>query len=248
MNDIIKIIPDSPMDTVALTWWAMLETMQRCTILDPTKYNLEHAEVTLDNLLRMYQGPGRHYHNLIHINKMLQDALLVTHLISSPYQMCELVYSIILHDAVYIVKPKGDSEQASGLLAVEVGALLGMNPNFLSKVYQNILATKHDGNNLTDGISRLFVDIDLKILAAPWDEFSQATADIRQEYDAYTDYEFYLGRMKFLKHMLDKESTLYKTVAFKDSYEEKARSNLQDSFNRLSRMKFTLGDLFTYGT
>jgi predicted metal-dependent HD superfamily phosphohydrolase len=71
-----------------------------------------------------------------------------------------------------------------------------------------------------------FLDFDMAILGAPWEEYATYLANIRKEYRWYPDMLYYPGRKSFLKQTLEKEH-FYHTEVFRKELEERARENMR---------------------
>ena len=73
---------------------------------------------------------------------------------------------------------------------------------------------------------RLLVDIDLSILGAPEDRFTEYERQIRQEYAFVPKWLFRRKRREILKGFLDRPA-IYSTPHFHDRLEARARDNLR---------------------
>lgn len=72
---------------------------------------------------------------------------------------------------------------------------------------------------------RLFLDIDLSILATPQEKYDEYSSQIRTEYEYYPDEVFRQARMKALQVFLDREK-LFFTPYFCNKFESQARQNI----------------------
>ena len=93
---------------------------------------------TLEELVRAYTEPHRHYHTLNHIADLLQ--LLDEH--EGVADTDAVTLAILFHDAVYD-SARQDNEAACASLAREQLTLLGFPHQLMAKVEGYILATQH---------------------------------------------------------------------------------------------------------
>ena len=70
-----------------------------------------------------------------------------------------------------------------------------------------------------------FLDFDMAILGADWDEYVLYTLNIRKEYRIYPDFLYYKGRKDFLANTLQKKN-IFHTQLFKLELEDRARQNI----------------------
>ncbi|NJO32914.1 MAG: hypothetical protein HC869_07000 [Rhodospirillales bacterium] len=96
------------------------------------------AERMLEELVRAYAEPHRHYHTLSHITELFQ--LLKMHGGVADGDAVKL--AVLFHDAVYD-PARQDNEAASASLAVEQLTSLGFPAPLIDKVERYVLATQH---------------------------------------------------------------------------------------------------------
>lgn len=169
----------------------------------------------------------RHYHNLEHINFMLN---LAEEYEQSINQQDQLIFAIFYHDVIYKAT-RSDNEEKSASLATKRLQQLGFPDEATSKVSAMIIATKkHLQSNNSD--TNLLLDFDLAILGSDWESYQNYTQQIRKEYSFYPDMLYRPGRAKVLKHFLQ-QPYIYKTAAFRDALELKSRENLTKELNLL---------------
>jgi predicted metal-dependent HD superfamily phosphohydrolase len=172
-------------------------------------------------LAKAYTAKNRHYHTLDHIAHMLQLAI--------PYKQSEkqydlLLFAIFYHDAVYSAT-RSDNEAQSAALAEKRLISLGLPEADIAFVKEMIVATKAHQQH-TEPIINLLLDLDLAILGADREKYKAYTRAIRKEYSIYPDLLYKPGRKKVLQHFLQ-QPAIYKTIAFRQAYEERSRLNLQ---------------------
>jgi predicted metal-dependent HD superfamily phosphohydrolase len=73
---------------------------------------------------------------------------------------------------------------------------------------------------------QFFLDFDLSILAAHWDDYLQYTQAIRKEYRFYPGKMYRAGRNKFLRQCLQADF-IFHTSVFRDHFEARARQNIE---------------------
>ncbi|KAJ3019309.1 UNVERIFIED_CONTAM: hypothetical protein HDU68_010725 [Siphonaria sp. JEL0065] len=158
---------------------------------------------------RAYQEPQRSYHTSTHIELVI---LLAT----------------CFHDIVYDPKAKDNERKSADLFlsfASEAGVDLVPTDDVVI-IEQLILATiKHEPIPPDSSICRFFLDLDLSILAASWEDYCEYAKGIRVEYCIFSDAEFKTGRASVLERFLQRE-TLYFTPGLKEKWEALARENI----------------------
>jgi len=174
----------------------------------------------LANLDSVYSRPERAYHNKNHIEKGLDDWVLVQQYLKNPK---ELEIAWYFHDAVYEINAK-DNEERSADLAANILTQSGVCCNSIQIVKKFILATKHD--KIPDDLdSKYLADIDLSIFGRTEEEYDEYKRNIRKEYSVFPEPEYEAGRVIVLKHFIERPS-IYLTDFFREKYEKKARENL----------------------
>ncbi len=178
-------------------------------------------------LVSLYSQPHRHYHTLRHIAECLAEFDSARHLAGQPVAV-EL--AIWFHDAIYDPRAQ-DNEEKSADLARQRIAEAGDKPDLCEAVATLVLATKtHDPSAHAD--APLLVDVDLSILGAPSARFLEYEDQIRREYTWVPDATFAAKRAEILQRFLARER-IYSTDQFFSKYEQRARTNLQDSVRKL---------------
>ena len=193
------------MDELARRWQAMWQAL-----------SLPPPPGLMEELMRRYQEPQRHYHTLQHLSECL---LLAEQMRDHAARWAEIELALWFHDAVYDVRAH-DNEAASAQLARErlPDALLS------ERIAELVMATRHDA--LPQGAdARLLVDIDLAILAAPPARFAQYEQQIRAEYAHVPEPEFNLRRTAVMRAFAAR-FPLFLTVAMRARLEDQARANL----------------------
>jgi predicted metal-dependent HD superfamily phosphohydrolase len=189
-------------------------------------------------LFGLYNEPHRRYHDLGHITNLLARLDRLT-----PYsrpgldRMLETEIAIWFHDAVYEVG-SARNEESSALLAraflfsldaVDDGPTNGNKAGaLLDAVNEAILATKHDGRQISGNGTRLMIDLDLAHFADPWATFDESNKRIREEYAAVNEDAYRYGRTAFLTQLMSRP--IYHVLT---ELEEPARENLRKHVKEL---------------
>ena len=160
-------------------------------------------------LFQAYREPHRRYHTLSHIASMLRDFDARARTWTHPRAV---QWAIWFHDAVYktSVADYPDNEPASARLMQRVLERSGErdDPTWnadLDLARRLVLATRR--HQLAPGEftpaqrddARGFLDLDLAILAAPWEQVLAFDAAIRQEFSHHDDACFAQGRLQALR-------------------------------------------------
>ncbi|MEI6412156.1 MAG: hypothetical protein WCR52_22385 [Bacteroidota bacterium] len=183
---------------------------------DSTQINQYWEEIT-----RSYSEKGRHYHNVQHLENLLEQLLAVQNQVK---HWNAVLFALYYHDVIYN-PAKQDNEAKSATLAVEKMRALGVPETEISHCKTIILATQ--GHQISeDSDTNLFTDADLSILGFPWSQYEQYALQVRREYARYPDFLYSPGRKKVLRHFLLMER-IFKTPFFFEQYEAQARRNLE---------------------
>lgn len=179
-----------------------------------------------ESLIARYNEPHRFYHNIFHINDMLNLAAGIMHY--SPNSSVTNL-SIWYHDAIYD-PTKTDNEEKSAELAIEE-LKDKITSEELDEVVAGILLTKHQfSSTLLAKHMSIIIDADLYILSHDWCYTAYAKA-IRKEYAHVTDAQYIEGRKTFLTKML-KRNQYYN---FFQDRAPKARQNMNMELEYLNK-------------
>jgi predicted metal-dependent HD superfamily phosphohydrolase len=189
------------------------------------------AEAALDEIVRAYGEPHRHYHALGHIAQLL--ALLDRHGAAATDRDA-LLLAILFHDVVYD-PARHDNEQASARRASEQLTALGFRQEIVAKVAHYILATRHDQppQAIGDADLALLLDLDLSVLAAEPADYRAYAQAVRREYAFVPDHLYRPGRRRVLQGFLARER-IYETDALYAAWERIARVNLAEEIAALA--------------
>ncbi len=179
-----------------------------------------------DDLVKMYGEHHRHYHDLRHVSRCLDELTDARSLADHPF---EVELALWFHDAVYDPR-RSDNEEASARHAQTIlSKLIKKEP--LKRVTSLILATRHTDPPRTKD-ERLTADIDLAILGSPAEEYQKYEDGIRREYGWVPEDRFKAGRAELLARFLARKH-IYHTDHFRKKYEKNARANLSISIRKL---------------
>lgn len=182
--------------------------------------DLQPPSELLDRLTAAYKEPQRHYHSRQHLAECLAHFDRVRDQAMKPG---ELALALWFHDAIYDVQGK-TNEQQSAEWAVNALSAAGAVPASQDRVWQLIMATKHDAE-AAEPDQQLLVDIDLAILGAAPERFAEYDRQVRAEYSWVPSPVYTMKRKAVLKSFLDRQH-IYSTQHFRERYEAQARSNL----------------------
>lgn len=174
-----------------------------------------------------YSDAGRYYHNLNHLEAIINELSAVRERIT---QWDTVLFSVFYHDIVYNSLRHDNEVQSADKARLRLSEISFPEDQITQCVLQ-ILATKgHDpGSDLT---TMLFIDADLAILGSNPKKYSEYAENLRKEFFVYTDADYNAGRKKVLKHFLVMDR-IFKTEHFYNKYESQARNNIENELNLL---------------
>jgi predicted metal-dependent HD superfamily phosphohydrolase len=195
------------------------------------------SDLFYKNIVTNYTKNGRFYHNLSHINALLQPLeniafyQAITETLETP--SASLQYAIFYHDIIY--KPlQNDNEEASAEFAKNDMKQLNMAQKVIDTTAEMIILTKtHTLTHENDTPeARLLLDLDLAILGESEAVYERYAENIRQEYWLIPEKMYRKGRTKVLLHFIDSQN-IYKTPYFQTHFEAQAKANLTMELRRL---------------
>ena len=200
------------------------------------------GEAVADRLFQAYREPHRRYHTLSHIDAMLRDFDAQ----QRPWKHARAVeWAVWFHDAVYETGAEtyADNEPASARLLLRLLERPGNGPDeawhadveFARRLVLatgSHRATKEEfaPGQLDD--ARRFLNLDLAILAAPWEQVLAFDAAIREEFSRVDDACFAQGRVQALRAL--GEGRIFQGPGMERA-EQAARANLARLAARWSR-------------
>ncbi|MEQ1486082.1 metal-dependent hydrolase [Methyloglobulus sp.] len=205
----------------------------------PTQVNWQHTWQALgislanvpaqlyDEIIAKYDEAHRYYHTLQHLAECLEKFDELRHLAVNP---AEIELALWFHDAVY--EPTShDNEQLSADWAQSSVLNVGLDKTVAERIYHLIMATQHHTKpEATD--TKILIDVDLAILGATPERYSEYEQQIRQEYSHVPEITFRQKRAEILQRFLAQE-TIFNTPLFIERYEQQARLNMKHALEQL---------------
>jgi hypothetical protein len=171
-------------------------------------------------LIAAYSEKQRAYHTLQHLYECL---VLVDSIRADLIDADAVALALWFHDAVYDPQAKDNELKSAELFEQYLAQDLSFD--IVQKIKRWILVTqKHEATNELD--LQFLLDIDLAILAASAERFTEYEQQIQQEY-AWVYPDIYLiKRKQVLAHFYQTEP-LYQTEYFQQNFEQRAKENLK---------------------
>lgn len=183
------------------------------------------------NLANHYQEPHRYYHNLEHIQALLNYFNKLSEQLICPDAV---LLACFYHDAIYQTKGKiqsSNEQQSADFFVAELAKYLPQD--LVKKVVRLIISTQnHKLIDKSDMDEAYFLDMDLAILGQNPNIYQQYCRHIQQEYAHILPVLYRIGRKKVLKRFLTRER-LYFTELFFQQYEQQARQNISHEIKNL---------------
>jgi len=170
-----------------------------------------------DALIAAYSAPGRHYHNLAHVEDCLDALSSIDGLSAADRRL--LVEAIWWHDAVYDAT-KSDNEERSAQLAEQA-----VSQDIREEVGRLIRLTKSHQVAPDDRLGAILISIDLSILGAEPARYDAYAASIREEFSHVPDAAYRSGRSEVLKRFIARP-VIFPDPGFADRYDQRARANM----------------------
>ena len=136
--------------------------------------------------------------------------------------------ALFWHDVIY--EPLSSTNEADSAAMMRKVMFGRADATLLDRAEAIVLATaKHQvpagADSALEQDCALFLDMDLSILGAPWEEFDRYDRAIRQEFIAIPDQVFLPRRRAIMAGFLERER-LFLTDTFHQNYDATARANL----------------------
>jgi predicted metal-dependent HD superfamily phosphohydrolase len=180
-----------------------------------------------DEIETAYSNSKRHYHNLHHLQHLLEE---LSHVKATIHDWNTIVFSVFYHDLVY--NPlRRDNEERSVLIMENRLQSIDVPITVIDTCKAQITATKAHSLS-TDNDTNLFTDADLSVLGQPWNTYKEYAIAVRKEYALYPDPLYKPGRKAVLNYFLQAEQ-IFKTEHFFAKYEKQARENLLQELQEL---------------
>jgi predicted metal-dependent HD superfamily phosphohydrolase len=207
-------------------------TKSRFLTLAGRIFGVSGAEAAWETLGAGYGGTERAYHNWSHIVAMLNgldEAKAVAEFSGISFHEVEL--AIFFHDAVYDPRIK-DNEEKSAALLHQMSGIGFEDRESVRRAAEMILATaKHEASS--DPATRLLLDLDLRVLGGPPEQYRAYAGAVRAEYSFVPDQAWRDGRSAVLRRFLDRER-IFQTDHFGGRHERQARENIAAELDTLA--------------
>ena len=183
-------------------------------------YHFSEPQKVFNKLIAAYSEKQRAYHTLQHLYECL---VLVDSIRADLIDADAVALALWFHDAVYDPQAKNNELKSAELFEQYLAQDLSFD--IVQKIKRWILVTqKHEATNELD--LQFLLDIDLAILAASPERFTEYEQQIQQEY-AWVYPDIYLiKRKQVLAHFYQTEP-LYQTEYFQQNFEQRAKENLK---------------------
>jgi predicted metal-dependent HD superfamily phosphohydrolase len=188
----------------------------------------EAAQRVFNDLVNHYSENGRYYHDLTHIQRILN---VVTSHKEQVRDFRSLELAVWFHDVIWEAEAL-DNEARSAEYAENVLSELGLPSEIAARVSDMIMATTHNFP-VEDKDAQILVDADLSPLGADEEDFKKQSRAIRKEFSWIPDDVYKASRVQLMNRFLSRERIFY-TEQFYNSYEAQARRNIQREIKVMS--------------
>ncbi len=186
------------------------------------------AKAAFEDLIKRYSEPHRAYHTVAHLEDLASQYEFYRPLLRDA-QAKAVLCALFLHDVIYDCEP-GKDESKSAAYADGFLNRLGVKERVIQHAVDIIKATAKHMAEEADFATRLFLDMDMSILAARPDIYAFYVSGVRAEFCAklnLADEEFNEARARlFLRPTLAKGAPIFSTDQYKE-LEPLARANLR---------------------
>lgn len=181
---------------------------------------LRGADAVWGRLACLYCAPGRHYHDLAHLQRLLDARDQVV-----PDRELEpaTIVALFFHDAIYVPGSRVN-EAASRSLAVDLLRDAAATAAVTDRVAALVATTARHRSD--DPQAQLLIDLDLSGLGGSTGEFQRLYDLVRREYHFFTDAGFARRHASVMRHFVDTEH-IYYTPEFRAAMEADARRNVE---------------------
>jgi len=186
------------------------------------------AEAVGARLLDDWGAPDRHYHDLRHLQRVLDR---IDELAGHAADPTAVRLAAWYHDAVY--HGDADDEENSARRAEEELRALGLDAALVTEVARLVRLTARHDPVVGDRNGAVLCDADLAILAAPAAVYAGYADAVRTEYGHVPDAQFRARRAAILRDLLAAPS-LFRTPLGRTRWETTARENIATELHRLT--------------
>ena len=173
-------------------------------------------------IVKFYSRENRYYHNLLHIQRVLDVANTLRYLANN-FPSVEM--AAWFHDVIYDPQ-SNNNEERSAKLASDYLINLNVPQTTIHHVVSMILHTKNHHASLENIDSKILLDADLSILGAEESEYRAYAQAIRHEYFWLSQAEYQVGRQRVLQDFLQRDRIYFTENAFQ-RFELQARENIR---------------------
>jgi predicted metal-dependent HD superfamily phosphohydrolase len=159
--------------------------------------NKWNIKCDVNTLLSMWNESHRHYHNLNHLNDLI-DQINENKDKFSEKEYEKLILTALFHDCVYDPM-KSDNEEKSADFFIECCS--DKSNGDVLEVKQMILDTKT--HQSTTNLSESFNRYDMSIVERDFDQLLEWERGISEEFSVYGKEVYKNGRLKFLESLMD---------------------------------------------
>lgn len=152
----------------------------------------------VNTLLSMWNESHRHYHNLNHLNDLIQQINEnKSKFTEKEYE--KLMLTALFHDCVYEPKSSTNEEDSAKFL---MECSVDKSDSDILDVKQMILDTK--SHTSTTYLSESFNKFDMSVVERGFDQLLEWETGISEEFSVFPKAQYKEGRIKFLESLLDK--------------------------------------------
>ena len=181
-------------------------------------------------LLRRWQEPHRHYHDVRHLAQLLESLTLIC----SGQPSRPVALAAWFHYAVHDGEAGSDERRSAELAASELSSV-GLPAAEVDEVVRLVLLTIEHSPGPDDTAGVQLVDADLSILGQAPGRYHYYARNVRLEYPELDDQVFASGRLRVLETLLSWEP-LYRSSSGQRLWSVQAGENLNLERRRWSRL------------
>ncbi len=186
----------------------------------------DRARREFANLVEHYEEEGRYYHNLEHIDILLET---VNQLRDLAHDLPIIQLAVWYHDVIYDSR-SDENEKLSAEAARRSLTALEFPMTIVDRVVELIMATTNHLAPDGDVDAQILLDADLAPLGADPVTFQRQSLALRMEFSWIPDEQYRLNRKRLLRNFLQRER-IYQTDLLFTILEEQARQNLSESLD-----------------
>lgn len=191
---------------------------------------LPHSPALGEDLLRRWQEPHRHYHDVRHLAQILAALARLTNGAATR----PVLLAAWFHDAVHDGEHGTDEERSAALAEAELDGV-GLPASEVAEVARLVRLTTTHSPEPGDAAGIELVDADLSILGQPPGRYHVYARDVRLEYPRMPDPIFAAGRLQVLD-ALSSRRPLYRSATGQEAWTAQASRNLASERRRWLRL------------